>query len=73
MPHFLVTYDRLNSHTSVRRFDDAFDAFDAFAVCEREHMGDTNLEVVLLAGEREEDLRATHPNFFALGDLLPAT
>ena len=72
MAHFIVTYDRSTGHTDVRRFDDAFDAFDEFARRERDLMGNREVEIVLLAAEHEDDLRITHPNFFIEGDLLPA-
>jgi hypothetical protein len=72
MAHFLLTYDRKEQTADVQRFDDAMEAFDAFAILERKLIGDERFEVVLLAAESEEDLRVTHENFFVKGSMLPA-
>lgn len=72
MAHFIVTYDRRSGRSDVTRFDDGLEAFDEFSRRELELIGNEEIEVVLLAAEREEDLRLTHPNFFGTGDLLPS-
>jgi hypothetical protein len=72
MAHFLITYDRELEQSEIVSYNDPMEAFDEFSRKERELMGDERYEVVLLAAEHEEDLRLTHPNFFEVGDMLPA-
>lgn len=72
MAHFIVTYEHRSGRSVVTRYENALEAFDEFSRRERELIGDDEIEVVLLAAEREEDLRLTHPNFFGSGDMLPA-
>lgn len=72
MTHFLLTYDRDTQDSDITEFLDGMDAFLAFSRLERELIADARYEVVLLAADSVEELRVTHPNFFAHGDLLPA-
>jgi hypothetical protein len=63
---FLVTYDRHRSRLldEVRQFEDRSEAYRALHDAEQAHRGDQNVEVVLLAGESEADLRWTHSRYF---------
>lgn len=66
MKLFLVTYDRHRSRLleEVRQFDDRGEAYQALHDAEDAHRGDQNVEVVLLGGESEADLRRTHSRYF---------
>ncbi len=72
MTHFIVTYDRRDGSSDLLAIEDAFEAFDEFSRREREVMGSADIEVVLLTARHEDDLRVSHPNFFAAGDLIPS-
>lgn len=63
MSHFLLTYDPHARTRQIVRFEDALEAFDAYARRERELL-ESDLEVVLLSAESEEVLHTTHRRFF---------
>ena len=71
MTHFIVTYDRRDGSSDILAIEDAFEAFDEFSRREHELMGSEDVEIVLLAAKHEDELRVSHPNFFAGGDLIP--
>lgn len=71
MTHFVLTYDRSTQNSVIDEFDDALRAFAAFSQRERELIADARYEVVMLSAKTQEELRISHPNFFAHGDLLP--
>lgn len=71
MTHFVITYDHTSESSEVLAFDDDAQAFAEFASRERAKFGDAQYEVVMVSAASIEEVRATHPNFFIAGDLLP--
>lgn len=71
MTHFVLTFDRDTQNSDILDFEDANDAFRVFSRRERDLLGDSRFEVVMLSGGSIDEVRITHPNFFEHGDLLP--
>jgi len=70
--HFLMVYDRPRGElVSITPFEDSQEALRARFAEELSHRQDTDLEIVVLAGESEEQLRVTHGRYFGqVRDLL---
>jgi hypothetical protein len=70
MQHFLLVYDVRESKLveEPRTFDDAAEATAAYEACEREHLGDDHLQIVLVASDSLDTVRVTHGNFFERAD-----
>jgi hypothetical protein len=63
--HFLMVYDRPRGElVSITPFEDSQEALRARFAEERDHLQDPDLEIVVLAGESEEQLRMTHGRYF---------
>ncbi|MBX6370804.1 MAG: hypothetical protein IRZ02_00920 [Acidothermus sp.] len=70
--YFLIMRDWEAGTTEVRTFDDLKKAVHAYDAAEREHfkeiMGDNpRLEIVLIGGESEGDVRQAYPHYFTEG------
>jgi hypothetical protein len=66
--YFLIVYSRSSSKTlSLRAFDGYREAAAERLKSELEHRKNLDIEVVVLQGEQEEDLRRTHARYFATG------
>src|SRR5436309_2323151 len=68
MTHFLLIYDRakrrLVSHVAFSDVEEATAAYDAAEV---EHLGDQEVEVVLVGGDSLESVKHTHGQYFESG------
>ena len=62
--HFLLTYDVLHQTLIVREFADAAEATDAYGQAELEHLGDQDLEIVLVGADSLETIKKTHSHYF---------
>lgn len=69
--HFLLVFDGAigTVRGEVRRFGDVAAALRAYREAEREHEGDPSVQVVLIAADSLETVRATHPNYWGDADL----
>lgn len=72
MSYFVLTYNRRRGKLeSIDQFAEVATAEDHLFRAEREHVGDENLEVVLLASPTQEQLLRTHGRYFkSMTDLL---
>jgi hypothetical protein len=65
MKHFLLIYDVAGQELrSVREFEGPQEAADEYARVEGEHLGDERVQIVLVAADSIETVKATHGNFF---------
>ena len=64
--HFLLVFDhdRQALIETPREFHDAGEAAAAYEALEREHRGDSNLEIVLVGSDSLETIKQTHGNYF---------
>jgi len=62
--HFLLTYDMRQQTLTVREFTDAAEATDAYGRAELEHLGDRNLEIVLVGADSLDTIKKTHGHYF---------
>lgn len=71
MTHFLVIYERTRlTRPRVERIEDATEAQHRLFEIEEELRHDPDHGVVLLVAEREEELEATHAQYFKTFDEL---
>ena len=70
--HVLLVYS-LDEQKLVRDqvFEDGKDALEAYSTAEREHLGKSNYEIVLIAADSEETIRHTHASYFDESVELP--
>jgi hypothetical protein len=68
---YLIVFDRAHGRIShFEEFDDRATALHARFAAERRHMGDPNVEVVVLGADSVADLHRTHARYFkTLGEL----
>lgn len=67
MKYFVFVFDRMRGSIVEREEFDAGQRDLAWAACDRltrKHIGDANVEVVLLGSASEAELRATHGRYF---------
>ena len=63
--HMLLVYSlERRKLVDVAEFDDGDEAFDRYMELEREHLGDSSLEIVLVAADSAETIRHTHASYF---------
>jgi len=63
--HFLLVYDlRARKLISSLRFRSADEAAAAYGEAEREHVGNSDIEIVLVGADSLETIRKTHGHYF---------
>ncbi len=63
--HFLLVYDlRLQRLVSTKRFSDPAEATAAYAECEAQHRGNSDVEIVLVGADSLETIKQTHGHYF---------
>lgn len=68
MTHFLLIYDRAGRRlVSSVAFSDVDEATAAYDAAEVEHLGDQEVEVVLVGGDSLESIKQTHGQYFESG------
>ena len=73
MNHYLVVFDRSKGQVLRRqRFNDPNDALKARFAEERKHLGEQDIEVVVLGAVSWDSLRRTHGRYFKDFDQLAA-
>lgn len=73
MKNFLVVYNRRTGANTVREFPESCgrEAIRKRFEAEREHRGDTDIEVVVLVSSSREELKKTHSRYFrSTGEIL---
>jgi len=66
--HFLIVYDgRARRLLEARPFDDADEAATAYGLAERQHLGQSDIEIVLIGADSLETIRRTHGHHFGMG------
>jgi len=63
--HMLLVYSlEQGKLVDIEEFDDGEEAFDRYMELEREHLGDSSLEIVLVTADSAETIRHTHASYF---------
>jgi hypothetical protein len=66
MKHFLLTYDVAEQQLrELKVFDRPAEASEAYERLEMQHLGDESVQIVLIAADSLETVKATHGNYFA--------
>ena len=68
--HFLIVFDGATASMKekIRVFSRPAAAVEAYAEAERRYADDAQVQVVLIASDSLETVKATHPNFWNSGD-----
>lgn len=73
MAHFLLIYDRdAGELVRTTQYEQAVEALNARFAAESEFKGRSEIEIVALSADSEEDLRRTHARYFLGLDELAA-
>lgn len=74
MRNYLVVFDKARGHiTHFEEFDDGATALRARFAAERRHVGDPNIEIVVLGADSVANLHRTHARYFmTVGELVKA-
>ena len=69
--HFLIVFDgaRGRMKEAVRDFPRPAAALEAYQAAEERYDGEPEVQVVLIASDSLDTVKATHPNFFGSVDL----
>ena len=67
--HFLLLHDPRRRRLDVMEFDDAAAAIAAYSALELEHLGQPDLEIVLLGADSLDTIRKTHGHYFSIADV----
>jgi hypothetical protein len=63
--HFLLIYDlRQQRLIDIRPFTDPTEATNAYGQAELDHLGDQDLEIVLVGADSLDTIRKTHGHYF---------
>lgn len=74
MNHYLVVFDRSKGEVlRLQRFSDRDDALQARFAEERDHRGESDIEIVVLGAISGESLRRTHGRYFKDFEQLAAS
>lgn len=75
LEHFLLVYDLVRGELrSMARFDDVFEAAEAYTDTERqlrEQPDRDDFEIVLVGADSLETLKVTHSRYFSSEELIP--